>query len=96
MLEFEPVTYSFARPVTGTVCADRRSVSWSIDKATFNFLSGDQTPPSFWLVFNLHHALRDGDGEQIPVEILSLLDLEEGMRAAFNREYGAAIDAVDA
>lgn len=96
MLEFEPVTYNLVNPIIGTVRSEYRTASWSIEQVTFNFLSGDQAHPPFWLVFTLHHALRDANGEEIPIEILSLLDLEDGMRSAFNQEYGAAIDAVDA
>lgn len=96
MLEFEPVTCNLVNPIIGTVRSDDRAASWSIEQVTFNFLRGDQAHPPFWLVFTLHHALRDADGEPIPVEILSLLDLEDGMRVAFQQEYGAAFDAVDA
>ncbi len=52
-------------PVCGTIREDECTASWTLAEATFNFLKGDRVPPD-GLVFNLHHALRDADGETIP------------------------------
>lgn len=92
----EPITYRFKRPICGTVREDERTASWMIEEVSFNFLIGDQPPPADGLVFNCHHALQDDAGEQIPVEILALLDLEQGLRVAFKRHFGTAMEAVKA
>lgn len=96
MIMFEPVTYYLDRPIHGTVREGERTASWTITEATFNFLTGDQAPPPDGLVFNCHHVLRDAEGNPIPVEILSLLDLEQGLRDSFKKEFGEAWDAVEA
>lgn len=94
MLEFHPVTYALRRPMTGTIRAGERSASWTISGIEFDFLRGGQPRPPDSLIFNCLTALLDEQGEVIPVEILSLLDLEGGLRKAFTREHGAAWDAV--
>ena len=90
MLNPKPVTYFFREPVTGTVRDGDRYASWTISEATFNFVRDTKPQPPHWLVFKCHHELRDANGEEIPVEILALLDLDGGLDAAFNREFGAA------
>lgn len=77
------VTYYFVRPIGGTIALGDRRGSWTMPEVTFKLLDGNQKQPSDNLVFNLHRALRDAEGAEIPVEVLSLLDLENGMRDAF-------------
>lgn len=90
------VTYHFRKPIPGTVRNGDKYASWELRSATFNLRTVDQAAPSDSLVFNLHHVLRDDAGEEIPVEVLSLLDVEGGLREAFQREFGPAWDAVQA
>jgi len=94
MLKFEPVTYYFNRPIGGTIREDDRTASWTIKEVTFSFLEDGQSPPSYGMILNCHRALRDDEGNEIHTEILSLLDLEAGLREAMNREFGAAWAAV--
>ncbi|QCI93450.1 hypothetical protein [Novosphingobium sp. EMRT-2] len=96
MPQLSSVTCYFVNPIVGTVREDDRTASWTLTEVTFAFLSGDQAQPTDGLVFNCHHALRDQDGNPVPSEILALLDLEQGLRDAFKREFGAAWAAIDA
>lgn len=96
MPQLSSVTCRFVNPIVGTVREDDRTASWTITEVTFAFLSGDQAQPTDELVSNCHHALRDQDGNQVPVEVLAQLDLEQGLRDAFKREFSAAWDAIDA
>jgi hypothetical protein len=90
------VTYSFNRPLRGMIRDADRVATWEMTEATFSPLAPFQEPPTFDLIMNMHHALRDAEGDLIPIEVLSLFDLEQGLRDAFNREFGAAWRAVEA
>lgn len=95
MLKFNPVTYYFKRPIGGMVREDDRTMTWTLTEVTFNFLRGDQAQPSDGLVFNCQKSLRDAEGNEIPVEILALLDLEQGLRDLMKEALEAAWAAVE-
>lgn len=96
MRKFDPVTYFFKRPIAVMVRDNDRTATWTLSEVTFDFLREGQVRPSDGLVFNCHHALRDADDEEIPVEVLSLLDLEGGLREAMREGYSAAWSASEA
>jgi hypothetical protein len=94
MFDKEPITYRLRNPITGTVRSADRTASWTIEEMTFCFLD-DHQEPAFGLIENCADLLLDDAGEPVPNEVLSLLDLEGGVRQAFEREFGAAWDAVE-
>ena len=96
MFDNEPVTYKLRNPITGTVRNGDNYASWTISEVAFDYCRNEKPQPPDWLVFKLHAELVDENGMEIPVEILSLLALESGLHAAFQREFGAAWDAVEA
>jgi hypothetical protein len=96
MSEFQPVTFRYREPFTGTVRAGDRTASWTIDEVTFDWARDEKPQPPHWLVFKCHSELCDENGEDIPVEVLALLDLDGGLSAAFDREFRAAWIAVEA
>lgn len=90
----EPVTYFLNNPMIGTIREGDRTASWTVKTATFAFLSSGQAPPPDDLVFSCHHDLRDAWGNAIPVEVLALLDLEQGLRDSFCAALDEAWDAL--
>ncbi|WP_372732419.1 hypothetical protein [Novosphingobium sp.] len=80
----------FSKPIVGTVREDDRRAGWEIWYIECLSIAGDQSPPPDDLVFAVHRRMRDEDGNVVPVEVLSTLDLQAGFRDAYRREFAIA------
>ncbi|MEE4153236.1 MAG: hypothetical protein V2I27_03675 [Erythrobacter sp.] len=88
------VTYYYRNPIGGSVRLGDCTASWTLEAVTFRFLTPDQLPADYYLRTSLQNTMRDEHGNPPSMGVLSMLDLEAGLREAMAREMDAAWDAV--